>query len=215
MINLGIAVFGKIEEFNLYSENWDEYDERLSHYFIANKIDDAVIKRSILLSVVGAKTNSLIRNLVSPAKPGDKTFDELRALVKGHLRPKPLIIAERFKYHQQRQGEGENVHQFLAELRKLCENCDFGGFLNDALRDRFVCGLSSPAIQKKLLSEADLTLDKAVSTAVSMEMADKETWKFKIGPEVEYKQPAAANEPRHEKTGFLHMRKQRRRSASR
>ena len=56
-----------------------------------------------------------------------------------------------------------------------------------------MCGLSSPAIQKKLLSEADLTLEKAVSTAVSMEMADKETGKFKTGPEVEYKQPAATN----------------------
>ena len=57
-----------------------------------------------------------------------------------------------------------------------------------------MCGLSSPAIQKKLFSEADLTLDKAVSTAVSMEMTDKGTGKFKIGPDVENKQPAAANE---------------------
>ena len=86
MINLGMAIYGKIEEFNLYSENWDEYDERLSHHFIANKIDDA----AILLSVVGAK--------MSPAKPEDKTSDELRALLKGQFRPKPLIIAEGLKF---------------------------------------------------------------------------------------------------------------------
>ena len=182
-----MAVFGKIEEFNLYHENWDEYEERLTHYFIANKIDDAGIQRSILLSVVGAKTYSLIRNLVSPEKPGDKTFEALKTLIKNHLQPKPLTIAERFKFHQRKQEEGESVNQFLAGLRKLSENCDFGAFLNDAIRDRLVCGLSSQSIQKKLLSEADLTLVKAVEIAVSMELAAKETVKLKNGPEVEVK----------------------------
>ena len=44
--------------------------------------------------VVGFKTYSLIRDLASPAKPSDKTFEELRTLIKNHLKPKPLIIAE-------------------------------------------------------------------------------------------------------------------------
>ena len=116
-----MAVFGKIEKFNLYHENWDEYEERLTHYFIANKIDDAGIQRSILLSVVGAKTYSLIRNLVSPEKPSDKTFEALKTLIKNHLQPKPLTIAERFKFHQRKQEEGGSVNQFLAGLRKLSE----------------------------------------------------------------------------------------------
>ena len=143
-----MAVFGKIDEFNLYQDNWEEYDERLKHYFIANNIDDATIQRSVLLSVVGAKTYSLIRNLTSPAKPGDKTFDELRTLIKNHLNPKPIVIAERFKFHQRNQKEGESISQYFAELRKLSENCEFGEFLDQALRDRLVCGLAQPSIQK-------------------------------------------------------------------
>lgn len=72
-----------------------------------------------MLSVVGAKTYSLIRNLASPDKPGEKSYAELRTLVKNHLQPKPLVIAERFKFHQHKQGEGESVSQYLAELHKL------------------------------------------------------------------------------------------------
>lgn len=81
------------------------------------------------MSVVGAKTYSLIRNLASPDKPGEKSYAELRTLVKNHLQPKPLVIAERFKFHQHKQGEGESVSQYLAELHKLSENCEFKEFL--------------------------------------------------------------------------------------
>ena len=54
---------------------------------------------------------------------------------------------------------GETVNAYVAELRKLTE---FGAYLNEALRDRFVCGITSEQIQRKLLSEAGLTLDKAL-----------------------------------------------------
>ena len=61
----------------------------------------------------------------------------------------------------------------MAELRCLAIHCSFGvDFLDQALRDRFVCGLANKAIQKKLL-EADLDLAKAVKIALSLEGADK------------------------------------------
>ena len=138
-------------------------------------------------SLLSVPRHDSLRNLASPAQPEDKSFEDLRGLIKIHLKPKPLIIAERFKFHQRKQGEGESVNQYLVELRKLSENCEFVEFLEQALRDRFVCGLSSPSIQKRLLSEADLTLKKAVEISVSMEMAAKETVKLKSGPAVEIK----------------------------
>lgn len=61
----------------------------------------------------------------------------------------------------------------------MSEHCQFQNVLNDALRDRFVCGLSSVAIQRKLLSEAYLTLKKASDFALSMEMAEKEAKKVR------------------------------------
>ena len=54
------------------------------------------------------------------------------------------------------------------------QHSSFGAdFLDQALRDRFVCGLANEAIQKKLLLEADLDLAKAVKIALSLEGADK------------------------------------------
>ena len=44
----------------------------------------------------------------------------------------------------------------------------------EALRDRLVCRIQSEAIQKRLLAEADLTLQKAYEVAQGIEAASKQ-----------------------------------------
>ena len=54
-------------------------------------------------------------------------------------------------------------------------HCNFGNFLEQALRDRFVCGLRSEGAQKKLLTQTNLSFQKAVEIAQSMETAEANT----------------------------------------
>ena len=63
--------------------------------------------------------------------------------------------------------------EFVAELRQLSEFCEFGATLEDMLRDRLVCGISSSSIQRRLLAEPELTLQKAQDLAQAIESADK------------------------------------------
>ena len=79
--------------------------------------------RSVPVSRDTRKTYSLLRNLTSPNKPSEKDYATLVKLLKDHLSPKPLIIAERFRFHKRNQREGETVTQYIAELRKLAEFC--------------------------------------------------------------------------------------------
>ena len=122
--------FGKIKEYDLYSSEskWDEYVERLRLYFVANDVTDNDKQRAILLTCCGSKLYSLIRNLCSPGSPNDKTLDELCTLIGTHFNPKPIIIAERYRFYQMVQGENESVSQCLAALRKLTEPCQFDAF---------------------------------------------------------------------------------------
>lgn len=110
---------------------------------------------AVFLSVVGGKTYSLLRDLLAPAKPQNQTQIELFEALKRHYEPKPLIIAERFSFHKRNQGPTESIAEYTAELRRLAQNCEFGEYLNEALRDHIVFGLKNAAIQKRLLSEAD------------------------------------------------------------
>ena len=99
--------------------------------------------------------------------------------MQNHLNPRPLIIAERFKFHRRGQGVNESVAQYMAELRKLSEKCDFGEYLEQALRDRLVCGLVNEKVQQRLLSESELSLKKAFEIAQGMETAQKETYEMR------------------------------------
>jgi hypothetical protein len=86
-------------------------------------------------------------------------------LLRDHVTPKPIIIAERFRFHKRNQLQCESVNAYIAELRKLTKFCEFGLNLNDTLRDRFVCGLRNDQIQKKLLTIRELSLDRALEIA--------------------------------------------------
>ena len=68
---------------------------------------------------------------------------------------------------------------FAAQLKKLSAQCEFGTFLDGALRDRFVCGLRKESIQRKLLGEKTLDFSKALQIAQSMEMGEKKSSELK------------------------------------
>ena len=92
-----------------------------------------------------------------------------------HLEPKPIVIAERYKFHKTEQTESESIRDYLAKLQKLAETCEFSGYREEAIRDRFVCGLRTRSIQRKLLGEVELTVQTAVEKACAVELTERET----------------------------------------
>ena len=64
---------------------------------------------------------------------------------------------------------------FLTELREMAVPCEFGNALDESLRDHLVCGLANEVHQKRLLSEGELPLGKALLIAQSLEMAEDNT----------------------------------------
>lgn len=168
-----MATIGTLPTFDHNVQAWEEYCEIMEHFFIANNIDGEDKKKSILLSVVGAQTYSLIRNLLNPTKPGEKTFAQLVTLLKNHFNPKPSEIVQRFKFDSRMRKPTESVAEYVAELRKLSQDCNYGETLSQMLRDRLVCGINDDRIQRRLLSETALTFESALSIAQAMESANK------------------------------------------
>ena len=109
-------------------------------YFDANVTDDKQVP--VLLSNIGAKTYGLLRSLAAPKAPKEKTLDEIKKLLKSHFEPTPSVTAERYRFHRRDQAPGEMIADYVAELRKLTTHCKFENtkdFLEESLRDRFVC----------------------------------------------------------------------------
>ena len=140
------GVLGRLHEFDAMLELWEQYVERLGHFLDAKGITNIDKKCSVLLSAIGPALYKLLTSLLSPQKPGEKTYKELVTLLTKHYNPAPLENVERYKFHMRMRHEGETVSTFVAELRSLAWYCKFCTSLNDLLRDGIVCGINDENI---------------------------------------------------------------------
>ena len=118
-----------------------------------------------------------MQSLAAPKAPKEKTLDEITKLLKSHFEPTPSVIAEHYQFHRRDQAAGETIADFVAELRKLTTHCkfeDITDFLDESLRDRFVCGLRSESVRKHLFKEEKLIFAKAVDLAQTLETSSKD-----------------------------------------
>ena len=91
--------------------------------------------------------------------------------MRNHHEPRPSIIVQRFKFNTCSRKQGDSVASFVAELRRLTEHCDFGITLEDMLRDRLVCGINEPTLQRHLLAQDKLMFKTALKVSQAWESA--------------------------------------------
>ena len=89
-------------------------------------------------SSMGARTYTLLRSLLHSDKPGEKPFGDICATLEVHFHPKPSTTMQRFKFSSRSRQPCESVTNYVAELRRLAEYCEFGDSLSDLLPDRLV-----------------------------------------------------------------------------
>ena len=65
-------------------------------------------------------------------------------IIKDHHQPRPSTIVQHFNFNTRTQKPGGSLSEYVAQLRKLSEFCDFGETLDD--------------IQCKLLAEKDVDI---------------------------------------------------------
>ena len=81
----------------------------------------------------------------------------------------------------------------MTALKLLATSYKFGELMNDTIKDRIVCGISTEYVKERLLRETNLTLEKAIGIS----QVDKESKKqAKI-----LKDDNRVNNGNHEKQG--------------
>lgn len=99
---MATIAIGRLTEFDPNSDSITAYVERVKLFFQANEIAEGK-QVAVFLSAMGPKTYSLLRSLVTPESPKDKTLEQLVEVLTKHFEPKPLVIAERFNFHRRSQ----------------------------------------------------------------------------------------------------------------
>ena len=113
-----MATHGVVSMFDLSTQDWTTYTERMKHYFVANDVTDADKKHSILLSACGPATYKVIRNLVEEGKLDTMPYDDIVKLVKNYYDPPPSVTMQRYKFKTQVRSANESVADYIAALRQ-------------------------------------------------------------------------------------------------
>ena len=170
---------GSLKEFNPVKESIEDFQERFNFYCLANNIrgenaDAARQKKAMFITLLGQATFAKLKVLASPTPVADLTLDAIMEHLVAHYRPKTSKIAERFKFFKRSQKKGEAAVDFIADLRRLAKTCNFGNYLETAIRDQFACGLHDSKCQTELLCKEGLTADIALQSARASEVVAQE-----------------------------------------
>ena len=135
-------------------------------------VPDDASKLRVLRSRAGPIAFAFIRDSVS--------YDAAILLLKAQYVKQPNVVFARHLLTIRTQQPGESNSGFLRALRLLARACNFQAVStvehsDGMIRDSYVAGLRSPYIRQRLLETADLTLQRAVELADSLDVAIRES----------------------------------------
>ena len=142
------------EPFNFWNpDDWLRWKQRFERFRVASGLasSDAVQQISTLLYCIGEEAEAVLTstNIIAEGREQYDTvvtkFEFFRSTTKYHLWTGTIN-----RRHQQ---EGETAEQYIMELYRLAENCDYGPLKDEMIRDA--------TLSQQLQLDAELTLDKA------------------------------------------------------
>jgi len=173
------AYIGSPGPFDPKTHKWSSYQTQFEHFLKVNDIESDSKQTSCLIALIGTVTYEVLEGLTFPEKPADMKISALFKTLSLHFEPKRLKIAEQYRFWKHRQGPTQSLADYISEVRKLASTCQFPQeYLQDALTTAFVLGLRDETLSRKLLAEKDLTLDKAIATAQSLQVARRKAHKM-------------------------------------
>ena len=96
--------------------------------------------RAVLINACGPATYRIIKDVLTPEAPSTVDFDTIVEKLTQYFQPVPNQIAQHCKFFSRTGRPHESIAEYVAQLKKLVEHCQFGDKLNEMLRDCLVCG---------------------------------------------------------------------------
>ena len=104
------------------------------------------------------------------------TVETIMTQMQEHLRSQRNIVLDRKEFYSRNQQPDEKFDDYYIALQEIAAFCDFcQNCINQQYRDRIVTGIHQEDTVKDLLSEKDLTLEKAVAICRANENASNDT----------------------------------------
>ncbi|KAG5871032.1 hypothetical protein JTB14_010583 [Gonioctena quinquepunctata] len=117
------------------------------------------VQAAVLLHCLGEEANEVLETLYLTAN-GRTDPDKIIKQLDVHFLPKSNPSVETHKFNSRNQLYGESFETFLAELKKIARDCEFGTFEDRLIKDGIVSGIRDQKVKDRLLRETNLDLTK-------------------------------------------------------
>ena len=151
-------------------EAWNRYKDHLNLYFTASELTDKKRKHAILLYTGGEELRKIHSTLGDTGENYDTAITELDKYFCARVN----LTVERHSFRAIVQEPGESIKSFATRLREAAASCKFDEYtMDEACLDQIIEKTSSTKLRRKLLTEDELTMTKALKLGCIMESTEQ------------------------------------------
>lgn len=123
---------------------------------------------------MGAEVQFIINTLsVIPEIESEGEYAQTLCHLAGFYEPKANVTAERYTFRHIGHASDESRAEYVAVLRGLAGNCQFGSLTDELIRDQVAECTLHPRLRNRFLQDSKLTLDTMLSQAEVYETSQR------------------------------------------
>ncbi|XP_028394385.1 uncharacterized protein K02A2.6-like [Dendronephthya gigantea] len=158
------------------AKNWKNWRQTWQAYEVITNLAerDQKYRVATFITCIGPEAMEIHNGLPFRNDEERQDITKIIELWNNYCIGKTNPIYERYKFHNRFQQQGETIDTYATVIRTLADRCKFGALKEELVRDRIVCGIRDNTLQKKLLQETSLTLEKCLNICRAAEAANNQ-----------------------------------------
>ena len=154
---------------------WTRWLRSFELYAAGQGVTDAEQKKALLLHCAGLSVQDIFFTMTIADPTGDENvYTVIVAKLNAHFLPKVNKTYERSVFRSMTQLQSETIGQFITRLRQRAVYCEFGGNLEEMIRDQVIEKCYSHRLRRKLLETPNVTLVRVQELALSVENSERQ-----------------------------------------
>ena len=152
---------------------WSAWKKRWDAYATLAKLadEDPAYQVACLTYCLDQELVQTLDTLPFEREADKKSIVKIMELLENHLVGDVNETYESFKFFTRHQEESETIMEYITAIRGLANTCNFGALKERLIKDRIVCGIRDRSLQKSLLEDPKLTLQKCIDKCRAAETA--------------------------------------------
>lgn len=159
------------ESFNFKAPEWSKWIRRFERFRKATGLDEKTGENQVntLIYSMGQQADDIMASF-DLNEEESQDYDVVKEKFESYFVVKRNVIYERAKFNSRIQGDNESVSEFITDLHKLAEQCEFQALKDELIRDRIVVGIKDRRLSERLQLDPKLTLEAATQQVKQSEL---------------------------------------------